>query len=187
MKKIIALVLSIMLCLSFVACGGKTVDENAPETNSTDIIPTVDAESVGGQHWAKFVSELEANPEATADELANALISLEINQFMGMATPMEVGTEYFPGFDNYVIEGYESCANFMPMMGSIAFVGYVFELSEDADVAAFVENLTANCNPRWNICVEADQTVVGSKGNTVFFLMCPATYEMGGEDAGMAL
>lgn len=191
MKKIIALVLSIIVCLSLVACGNNDtapVETTAPAANaSADITPDVDADSVGGQHWAKFVSELEANPAATADELANALVSLEINQFMGMAMPMEVGAEYFPGFDNYVIEGYEACANFMPMIGSIAYVGYIFDLADDADVEAFAKNLTDNCNPRWNICVAADQTVVGSKGSTVFFLMCPATYEMGGEDAGMAL
>ncbi len=178
MKKIITLVLTVVLCVSLVACGG---------SKTTDVIPTVDEATVGGQHWAKFVSELEANPEATAEELANALISLEINQFMGMAMPIEDGAEYFPGFDNYVITGYESAANFMPMMGSIAYVGYIFELAEDADASAFIETLTANANPRWNICVEADQTVAGSKGTTVFFLMCPSTYDMGGEDAGMAL
>ena len=179
MKKLLTLVLSIVLCVSLVACGGK---------KSTDIIPEVDANSVGGQHWAAFVEQVEANPEATVEDIANALIGLEINQFMGMAMPMEVGAEYFPGFDNYAITGYTSAANFMPMIGSIAYVGYVFELAEDADVAAFVQSLTDNCNPRWNICVQAEQTVAGSKGNKVFFLMCPATYEMPDEAAGgMAL
>ena len=52
---------------------------------------------------------------------------------------------------------------------------------------ADAQALTDNANPRWNICVEADQTVVGTKGDKVFFLMCPASYDMGGEDAGMAL
>lgn len=178
MKKILTVLLTALLLVSLVACGG---------AKTTDITPEVDETTVGGQHWAKFVSELEANPEATAEELANALIGLEINQFMGMAMPMEAGAEYFPGFDNYAITGYEACANFMPMMGSIAYVGYIFELAEDADVNAFVQALTDNANPRWNICVEADQTVVGTKDNKVFFLMCPETYDMGGEDGGMAL
>ena len=175
MKKILALVLTLVLAVSMVACGGK---------KSTDIVPEADAASVGGQHWAAFVSYVEANPEATTEEIANALVTLEINQFMGGAMPIEAGAEYFPGFDNYVPTGYVSAANFMPMIGSIPYVGYVFELAEDADVAAFVQALTDNCNPRWNICVEAEQTVVGSKGNKVFFLMCPASYDMG-EDAGM--
>ena len=181
MKKLLITVLSVVLCLSLVACGG------AKTETSTDITPDVDAASVGGQHWAAFVAAKEANPAATAEELANTLISLEINQFMGMAMPMEVGAEYFPGFDNATITGYTSAANFMPMIGSIAYVGYVFELEEGADVAAFVQNLTDNANPRWNICVQADQTVVGSVGNTVFFLMCPASYDMPAEEGGMAL
>ena len=180
MKKLLIAVLSVVLCLSLVACGGTKAD-------ITGITPDVDATSVGGQHWAAFVAAKEANPAATAEELANTLISLEINQFMGMATPMEVGAEYFPGFDNYAITGYTSAANFMPMIGSIAYVGYIFELEEGADVAAFVQNLTDNANPRWNICVQADQTVAGSVGNTVFFLMCPASYDMPTEEGGMAL
>lgn len=178
MKKIITILLIAVLCVSLAACGG---------SKNTDVIPTVDETTVGGQHWNAFVAAKEANPEATAEEIANALISLEINQFMGMAMPIEAGTEYFPGFDNYVVSGYESAANFMPMMGSIAYVGYIFELAEDADASAFIETLTTNANPRWNICVEADQTIAGSKGTTVFFLMCPSTYDMGGDDAGMAL
>lgn len=176
MKKFLALVLTLVLCVSIVACGGK---------KNTDIIPEVDAASVGGQHWDAFVSYVEANPEATTEDIANELIFLEINQFMGGVMPIEVGAEYLPGFDNYVPTGFASAANFMPMIGSIPYVGYVFELAEDADVAAFAQALADNANPRWNICVEADQTVVGTKGNKVFFLMCPASYDMGGEDAGM--
>jgi len=177
MKKLLTLVLSVVLCASLVACGG---------AKSSDITPDVDAESVGGQHWAKFVAEVEANPEATVEDLANALVTLEINQFMGGAMPVD--PEFFPGFDNYKPENYEAGAMFMPMIGSIAYVGYVFELAEGADVAAFVQGLKDNANPRWNICVEADQTVVGTKGNKVFFLMCPASYEMPEEAmGGMAL
>ena len=47
MKKILALVLTLVLAVSMVACGGK---------KSTDIVPEADAASVGGQHWAAFVS-----------------------------------------------------------------------------------------------------------------------------------
>ena len=37
-----------------------------------------------------------------------------------------------------------------------------------------MKQLTDNCNPRWLVCVEADQVVVGAVGNQVFFLMCPS-------------
>ena len=107
---------------------------------------------------------------------------------MGGTVPVEEG--FLSGFENYEVKGFESGAMFAPMIGSIAYVGYVFDLADGTDVNAFAEGLTANANPRWNICVMADQTVCGSVGNTVFFLMCPETYEIpteGGDMGGMAL
>ena len=81
------------------------------------------------------------------------------------------------GFDNYEVTGFSSGAVFMPMMGSIPFVGYIFEVEEGTDKINFVNELTANCNPRWNVCVEADETLVGYYNNFVFFLMCPISIE----------
>ena len=89
--------------------------------------------------------------------------------------PVEPGL--LSGFDNYEVTGFQEGAVFMPMIGSIAFVGYVFTLEDGADVNAFMENLKANCNPRWNICVEAEETRVASVGNKVFFVMSPMTLE----------
>ena len=66
---------------------------------------------------------------------------------------------------------------FAPMIGSIPFVGYVFTLEEGADAAAFMQTLTDNADPRWNVCVEADETVVENADNMVFFVMCPAQFE----------
>ena len=60
-----------------------------------------------------------------------------------------------------------------PMIGSIAFVGYVFVLEDGIDAASFVQTLLDNADPRWNICVEAEETVADYVGSTVFFLMCP--------------
>lgn len=200
MKKLLIALLTLSLCVGLAACGGNgdqtpgtsdmPTSTNAPETTAApangDVTPTVDENTVGGKHWATFVAEKTANPAITAEELAGKLVGMEINQFMGVATPMEAG--YMPGFNNDVT-GFETCVNFMPMIGSIAYAGYIFELSEDADVAAFIKTLEDNCNPRWNICVTADQTVIGSIGNTVFFLMCPETYPEAptGDDGGMAL
>ena len=202
MKKIATALLILTLCVSLAACGGKKDDAasttDAPVVTTTPeitdapangITPDVAETSVGGQHWAAFVAEKTANPDITAEELASKLVNLEINGFSGMATPMEAGS-YLPGFDNFEATGFETCVNFMPMIGSIAYVGYIFELSEDADVAAFIKTLEENCNPRWNICVSADQTVIGSIDHTVFFLMCPETYPTNdgmGDMGGMGL
>ena len=66
---------------------------------------------------------------------------------------------------------------FAPMIGTIPFVGYVFTLDESADVDAFMQVLRDNADPRWNICTEAEETVIENADNMVFFAMCPAQFE----------
>ena len=66
---------------------------------------------------------------------------------------------------------------FAPMIGTIPFVGYVFTLDEGADVDAFMQVLSDNADPRWNICTEAEETVIESADSMVFFVMCPAQFE----------
>lgn len=112
--------------------------------------------------------------KGTVLEIAEGLLTNSVIQFMGGAMPVEEG--YLAGFDNE-ITGFKSGATFAPMIGSIAFVGYVFELENEADVAGFISNLQKNANKRWNICVEADEMVTGSVGNKVFFVMCPKATE----------
>lgn len=107
-------------------------------------------------------------------EIAEGLLGNSVIQFMGGAMPVEEG--YLAGFDSE-ITGFKSGATFAPMIGSIAFVGYVFELENEAQVFAFISNLEKNANKRWNICVEADEMVTGSVGNKVFFVMCPKATE----------
>ena len=153
-------------------------DENEYEDITDIVVPDFDEIefSVGFTHQQAFHDYINENPDATVEDIANHLIMLEINLFMGGAMPIEEGTEYFPGFDNHVITGFKSCASFMPMMGSIPYVGYVFELEDGADIDAFITQLEENCNPRWQICVAADETVTDYSGNKVLFLMCPMTY-----------
>ena len=205
MKKILATLLASSMVLSFAACGANndttsttteapvvtTTTEGGNETVVTGgvIAPAVEAGTVGETLWNAFLAEKTANAEISGEELANTLITNEIIQFFGGAMPMEKDAEWLQGFvgETNPIKGYETCTYFGPMMGSIAFAGYIFELSEDADVQAFVDLLAENCNPRWQICVTADQTVIGAYGTTVFFLMCPATFEMDMPSGGMEL
>ncbi|MBQ9747744.1 MAG: hypothetical protein IJV98_03065 [Clostridia bacterium] len=193
MKKILATLLASSMILSFAACGGNndtgsttTTEEPAVTTTvgggeevvtGNVIAPSVEAGTVGETMWNAFLAEMTANAEIGGEELANKLVSNEIIQFFGGAMPMEKDAEWLQGF-NETIKGYETCTYFGPMMGSIAFAGYIFELADGADVNAFIQTLSTNANPRWQICVTADQTVIGAHGNTVFFLMCPATFEM---------
>ena len=182
MKKLLVALLILTLSVGLVACGNKDSVQTTDVPTTTvapadgNVTPTVSEDTVGGKHWAAFVAEKTANSDITAEELAGKLVMLEINQFMGGTVPVEPG--FLSGFENYEVTGFASAAMFCPMIGSIPYVGYVFDLAEGTDVAAFIKGLEENCNPRWNICVTADQTVIGSIGNTVFFLMCPETYEV---------
>ena len=204
MKRVFAIVLAaLMLMTAAVACKDNTetpdgtenndpAQSETPDTNEGSegaddgvIAPTVEAGTLGETMWNAFKDAVAANPSVSMEELANTLVTNPVIQFFGGAMPIEAGTEYFAGFDEYKITGFESAAVYMPMMGSIAFVGYVFDLAEGADVNAFIKSLTDNCNPRWNICVEAEQTVAGAVGDKVFFLMCPASMGDGSEEGGM--
>ncbi len=188
MKKILAIVLASLMLLSLAACAGNTADNTTPTTEAaTSAVITPDNlkdGSMGTEMWKDFEKYVTENPEATPDEIAQALVDAQQNHEIpiGMGVmPVEPG--YLPGLfsdENYVeFGGFESGATFMPWIGSIAFVGYVFELEEGADVEAFIAELEKNANPRWNICVEANETVIGAIDNLVFFVMTPGVY---GED-----
>ena len=181
MKKIIALILAALMVLTMVACGNTEDKNNNGTTNSTATV---------GQ---TLLADFKADNKGTPEEIAQRLITNEIIQFMGGAMPVEEGL--LSGFDNTEIKGFKSGAMFAPMMSSIAFVGYVFELEDGADVEAFKTTLKNSANLRWNICVEAEELIVENVGNKVFFIMCPKSFEqpetneensiddMGGTDA----
>ena len=234
MKKIIAIILTLIMVLSFAACTKKTdtngdvdtsvnagqVEENANDENE-EIVAGGEEEAKESQEPDKKPTaapsekpqESVATPEATkkpdptqaptptpqapaastlgttlladfkakaasgmsAEGIANALLENPAIKFMGGAMPVEEGL--LSGFDNTEIKGFKSGATFMPMIGSIAFVGYVFELENAADAPAFIKLLEGSANLRWNICVEAEEMVTGSAGNKVFFVMCPKSLE----------
>ncbi len=171
MKKIIAIIFASVMALSLVACGNKD-DAGTTTTPVADganvITPNVIENTVGSTLWNAFLEGMKANEETTPEEMVNTLSTNPVIQFMPMAMPVEAG--FLAGF-SAEITGFEKGAVYMPMMGSIAFAGYVFELAEDADVNAFIKTLNDNCDPRWNICVEADYIYSGAYNNTVFFLM----------------
>ena len=189
MKKLIALLLVLTMAVSMAACAPakddtkpsegtkpsqeatKPTEDNKPATG--DVTPSVDADTMGGKLWAAFEAAVAANASASAEEIANTLLTDPCIPFMGGAMPVEPGLQ--TGFGNYEVKGFEQGAVFMPMIGSIPFVGYIFDLADGADVAAFVKGLETNAVPNWNVCTTADQTVAGSKGNRVFFVMCPAS------------
>lgn len=171
MKKTIAIILAALMMLAMAACG------TGSNNTETDPAPT----TVG----TKLLADFRTMADKTPQEIADALLTNEVIQFMPMSMPVEEG--FLNGF-NEEIKGFEEGVMFGPMIGTIPFVGYVFTVAEGGDVDAFVKTLEDNANLRWNVCTEAEELIVETEGNTVFFVMCPKSFEeaSAGDDMGVA-
>lgn len=192
MRKFLAVALSVAMVFGMVACGKKDDTKNPAEGENITataaleeekgdsiVTPEFSAGTAGETFWNEFVETMKANPETTPIDMANKLVTNPVIQFMAGA--MEVEPGYLAGFAEE-ISGFEKGAQYGPMMGSIAFAGYIFELADGADVNAFIENLKNVADPRWNICVAADYTQVGAYENTVYFLMYPSDMDNASTD-----
>ncbi len=185
MKKILSLMLVSAMVMSMIACGNDDVAETtestvvSTETVSTESVSTETAAEntapVGEVALDTFKTFVEANPEAAAEEVVNAMLPTLENYFSPASMLVEEGL--LTGFGNVEIKGFEEGVMFSPMIGTIPFVGYIFTLPADADAEAFVTTLTDNANLGWNVCVEADQMLTEVVGNKVFFVMSPSTFE----------
>ncbi|MBR2410959.1 MAG: hypothetical protein IKB08_04460 [Clostridia bacterium] len=169
MKKVIAIVLALVIVGAFAACGG-----NTEETTIADETTTAAADMTVAATLVEAFKAEAAKEGATTNAIATALSTNAIVAFMPMVQDMEAG--YLAGFDAD-ITGFAACTAFMPMIGTIPFVSYVFELAEDADADAFVTTLKDNANLRWNICTAAEEMLVETVGNKVFFIMAPLSFE----------
>jgi len=233
MKKVLAIVLTLVLMVSIVSCGenaAKVDVENTENIVETDKTQEVEVNEETKQDSSEEKSDVkeqvkQPNPEKneqkpqekpqeqkpaekpqeqepvkepeqapstlgkilladfkqkassgmSAQAIADALITNSAIKFAGGVMPVEEGM--LSGFDNAEITGFKSGMMFAPMIGSIPFIGYIFELNNAADASSFVSNLEKNANLRWNICVTADEMVTGVSGNKVFFVMCPTSLE----------
>ncbi len=138
------------------------VEDNKAETPST----------LGGKLLAAFNANAASK---SGEDLANAVLSIPEIQFSPVVMPIEEGL--LTGFGNSEIKGFKSGVIFAPMIGSIPFVGYIFELESTSDIPSFISTLKASANLRWNVCSEADEMITGSNGNKVFFVMCPKNFD----------
>ena len=207
MKRFLVTILSVVIAVNLVACGCGTANTSEPsaeqevtedptmnqpaaapedtpaemptpevgEETTEDTGSDVSGETVGSMLVQEFHALKAENAEITAQKMADAILANPMIQFEGAS--MEVEEGLLTGFGNAEIAGFNSGVMFAPMIGSIPFVGYVFTLDEGADVDAFMQTLKDNADPRWNICVEAEETVVENVDNMVFFVMCPSQFE----------
>ena len=165
MKKIITTILIAAMMCALTACGsqgGNGAGGAVPET-------------VGQALLQDFEDRVAKNADIDTDELANALLQNEWIKFSGAV--MEVEEGLLTGFGNAEIRGFDDGEMFAPMVGTIPFIGYVFELEDGVNADTFMQTLKDNADPRWNICTEAEETTVGSKGDKVLFVMSPKVFE----------
>ena len=170
MKKTIAIILAALMLLSMAACG------TTSNTNDTQPATTAPAANTVG---TKLLADFKTMADKTPQEIADTLLTNPEIQFMPMVMPVEEG--FLNGF-NEEIKGFEEGVMFGPAIGTIPFVGYIFTVEGDVD--AFTKTLEDNANLRWNICTEAEEMICEAVGNTVFFVMCPTTFEEAPVDGG---
>lgn len=142
-----------------------------PEQNINDGVE-VNRDTVSNILLADFKERAKADNTET---IASALLANSVIAFMGATMPVEEGL--LNGFGNAEITGFKEATMFAPMIGSIAFIGYVFELKEDTDAEQFMSSLKENADLCWNVCTEADEMKVSHVGNKVFFVMSPKHFE----------
>ena len=192
MKKILAILLAAMMLFSVVACGGNNNDVDEPNTDNntgdntdnntgdntgdnTDdaaiVTPNVDKETLGYVFFEKFIELKKADPSKTAETIAGEIMATKLGTVVQMPMVMPVEPGYLTGFAGE-FDGFSSAAVFTSGMMGVAFCGYVFDLAEDADVAAFIKRVEENVDPRWNGCTEAEMTAIGAYENSVFLIMC---------------
>ena len=182
MKKIIAILMALVMVFAFAACSKDPVtEETSTEADVQSSVEETSEAAVSGETVAqalvaefKALAATETDAQAIADKLA---ASAAVAAISPAAMELELEENYLSGFDNYEVNGFEKVIMVAPMMGTIPFVSYVFELAEGTDAAAFVQGLEDNANLRWNICTMADEMASAAEGNLVFFVMAPAAFE----------
>lgn len=147
-------------------------DEESDLDSEPEEDPVMDG-GLGDSFVYSFTKYVEDNPEASAMEIANYLKDTEILDLASDVVEVQAG--YLAGFNNTEVTGFSEGAMYLPMIGSIPFVSYVFTVDENMD--EFMDVLKENADLRWNICVEADEMKCVSSGNKVFFIMCPHNLE----------
>lgn len=139
--------------------------ESTEETEVNDT-PT---DTVASKLYELFETEIATTGDI--NEVANKLIEAEYFKEVSMTT-MEVEPGFLNGFEAE-ITGFNNGVMFAPMIGTIPFVGYIFETD---NTELLIDELETNASLNWNICTTADEMLVKAHDNYVFFVMSPYTF-----------
>ncbi len=178
-KKLLILTLGLTIAVTMLPACGNSKENTENQVSAEDQKPDEDrkpseeqTEEVTVANGLKqlFLSEIETTQDIEA--IATALgQSPDLAELSIMNMPVTPG--YLNGFEEE-ISGFNNGVMFSPMIGSIPFVGYIFETDEPEELAAALEE-KAMLN--WNICTTADEMVTAVSGNYVFFVMAPYSFE----------
>ena len=176
MKKLIIMLLA--GSLSLCACSNtldQQVDTSKLESNELN---DEDSNQTAGEELSNYFLEIiNSNPEGTIDDYIIEFINSTPTPFELSSIVVEEG--YLAGFNYTEILGFKVGYQIAPMIGSIPFIAYAFELetTDTKEIEEFKTKLINSADLRWNICTEADSLVYCNKDNIVFFIMSPDTFE----------
>lgn len=191
MKKIIYVLLIVIICLAFSACSNS--EKQMPTDELIDInngsfeeMPQVEDKDSNQQAAAPdktvaqtlledFETMVNENPELTAFEITESLMQNPVIEFMGATIAVNEGC--LTGFGDCEITGFEEGVMLIPNIITIPFISYVFVLDTDTDAETFKQLLSDNADMNWSVYTEAEETMVGNVGNTIFFVMSPRFFE----------
>lgn len=142
--------------------------EAVESTEETEVKDTP-TDTVASKLYELFETEIATTDDI--NEVANKLIEAEYFKEVSMTT-MEVETGFLNGFEAE-ITGFNNGVMFAPMIGTIPFVGYIFETD---NTELLIDELETNASLNWNICTTADEMLVKAHDNYVFFVMSPYTF-----------
>lgn len=163
--KITGILMAVVAFSLFAAC---QKSDGATDTNG-QVSSQYKGEICGAVQEA-FVTEINASQDL--EEVAQKLTELkEYNEVSMLTMPVEEG--FLNGFDNE-IKGFNKGVMFSPVIGTIPFVGYVFEADDPNEL---LSQLNSQANMNWNLCTTADEKLGVIVDKYVLFVMAPLSFE----------
>lgn len=176
MKKLIMMLLA--SSLSLCACSNTLEQQVDTSTLESNELNNEDNTQIAGEELGNhFLEIINSDPEGTIDDYIIEFINSTPTPFELSSMVIEEG--YLSGFNNTEILGFKVGYQIAPMIGSIPFIAYAFELetSDTKEIEEFKTKLIDSADLRWNICTEADSIICCNKDNIIFFIMSPDTFE----------
>ncbi|MBR5311238.1 MAG: hypothetical protein IKU42_08985 [Oscillospiraceae bacterium] len=166
MKKILALILAMLMMLSFAACSGNNGETEEPSADTEATVNPV--EGTPEELIEKIYAEFETIPEFPV--MTMNLADMDAESF-----------PYYTGLaDNSKVK--ESAFS-EAMMGSQAYSMVIVRLNDSADAESVATEMLNGINTRKWVCVEADDLAVAAYGDLVMLYMADSQYGLTSENA----